>query len=229
VPAVQAQLQDRDEFLLEIHERLEQAQQQYKFFYDRKHHEVSFDVGQWVWLRLIHRPLASLDVRGRSKLGPKFYGPFRIREKIGEVAYKLQLPAGAKLHDVFHVGLLKLFKGEPPAETAALPPIRHGRACAEPEMVRRCRLARGRKEVLVQWKGQPAAEATWTDLAEFQETYPSFQLEDELLEEGGEMSWWELNIPGGDAGSKALRAAATEVAHHRLRRCAISIRLEYLR
>jgi hypothetical protein len=34
------------------------------------------------------------------------------------------------------------------------------------------------------------------------------------------VSWWELNIPGGDAGSKALRAAATaatEAAHHRLR------------
>jgi hypothetical protein len=167
VPAVQAQLQDRDEFLLKIRERLEQAQQQYKFFYDRKHREVFFDVGQWVWLRLIHRPLASLDVRGRSKLGPKFYGPFRIREKIGEVAYKLQLPAGAKLHDVFHVDLLKLFKGEPPAKTPALLLIRHGRACAESEMVRRCRLARGRSEVLVQWKGQPATEATWTDLAEF--------------------------------------------------------------
>jgi hypothetical protein len=80
----------------------------------------------------MHRDAAS---RGRSKLGPKFYGPFRIREKIGEVAYRLQLPAGAKLHDVFHVGLLKLFKGEPPAETPALPPIHHGRACAEPEKV----------------------------------------------------------------------------------------------
>jgi hypothetical protein len=37
----------------------------------------------------------------------------------------------------------------------------------------------------VQWKGQPVTEATWTDLAAFQETYPSFQLEDELLAEGG--------------------------------------------
>jgi hypothetical protein len=69
VPAVQAQLKDRDEFLLEVRERLEQAQQQYKFYYDRKHREVSFDVGQWVWLRLIHRPLDSLDVRGAASLG----------------------------------------------------------------------------------------------------------------------------------------------------------------
>jgi hypothetical protein len=45
VPAVQGQLQERDEFLMENRERLEQAQQQYKGFYDRKHREVSFDVG----------------------------------------------------------------------------------------------------------------------------------------------------------------------------------------
>jgi hypothetical protein len=54
--------------------------------------------------------------------------------------------------------------------------------------VRRSRLARGRRELLVQWKGQPAAEATWTDLEEFQKLYPEFQLEDELLAAGG-MSW----------------------------------------
>jgi hypothetical protein len=79
----------------------------------------------------------------------------------------------------------------------------------------------------VQWKGQPTAEATWTDLAAFQETYPSFQLEDELLADGGEMSWWESNIPGGDAGSKALRTAATaatEAAHPSVRVSSIRFR-----
>jgi hypothetical protein len=128
---------------------LEQAQQQYKCFYDRKHREVSFDVGQWVWLRLIHRPLASLDVRGRSKLGLRFYGPFRILEKIGDVVYKLQLPAGSKLHDVFHVSLLKQFKGETPVEMSVLLHIRHGKACAKPEQVRHDHLAWGHREVLV--------------------------------------------------------------------------------
>jgi hypothetical protein len=83
---VQAQMQHRDEFLQEVQERLEQAQQQYKHFYDRKHQEVTFTIGQWVWLRLIHRSLASLDVKGRTKLGPKFYGSFLIVEKIGDVA-----------------------------------------------------------------------------------------------------------------------------------------------
>jgi hypothetical protein len=185
VPAVHEQLWERDEFVLEIRERLEHAQQRYKGFYDRKHREVEFAVGDWVWLRLIHRPLASLDVRGRGKLGPKFYGPFRVLEKIGDVAYRLQLPAGTKLHDVFHVGLLKRYKGEPPVEPPVLPHISHGQACGQPEVVIRGRLARGRREVLVQWRGQPAAEATWIDLEEFQKLYPDFQLEDELLVEGG--------------------------------------------
>jgi hypothetical protein len=180
VPAVQQQLQERDEFLLEIRERLEQAQQRYKGFYDHKHHEVEFVVGDWVWLRLIHRSLASLDVRGRCKLGPKFYGPFQMLEQIGDVAYRLQLPAGTRLHDVFHVGQIKRFKGEPPVS----PPIKNGRACAQPEAVIMARLARGRQELLVQWRGQPAAEATWMDRQEFQHLYLDFQLEDELLAEG---------------------------------------------
>jgi hypothetical protein len=48
MPVVQVQLQECDKFLLEIRESLEQAQQRYRGFYDRKHHEVEFAVGDWV-------------------------------------------------------------------------------------------------------------------------------------------------------------------------------------
>jgi hypothetical protein len=64
-------------------------------------------------------------------------------------------------------------------------PIKNGRACAQPEAVTRGHLARGQQELLVQWRGQPAAEATWMDHQEFQRLYPDFQLEDELLAKGG--------------------------------------------
>jgi len=46
-------------------------------------------------------------------------------------------------------------------------------------------LARGVRQVLVQWKGQTAASATWEDAESFSATYPAFQLEDELLLDGG--------------------------------------------
>jgi hypothetical protein len=121
---------------------------------------VVFDVGQWVWLQLLHRPMATLDVKGRGKLGPCFFGPFQITEKIGDVAYRLQLPAGARIHDVFHVGLLKKFHGEPPQAAPELPPLHHGCVCMEPERVLKCRLAWGQHELLVRWKAQTRLDAT---------------------------------------------------------------------
>jgi hypothetical protein len=42
---VQSQLMDQDEFIMEIRNRLDQAQQQYKLFYDRKHMEVTIQEG----------------------------------------------------------------------------------------------------------------------------------------------------------------------------------------
>jgi hypothetical protein len=143
---------------------------------------------------LIHCPLASLDVKGRSKLGPKFYSPFLILEKIGDVTYRLKLPDGAKLHDVFHVGLLKPFKGEPPTETPSLPPVRHGHACIEPEIVLRGRLVRGRRELLIQWKGLPAAEAAWTDKAEFQRL-SFFSARGRAASGGGERCHGWIEVP----------------------------------
>jgi hypothetical protein len=124
-------------------------------------------------------------VAGRNKLGPKYYGPFQVTEKLGTVAYRLQLPKGAKLHDVFHVGLLKKYYGQPPEGPGVLPPIRHGRACLEPAKVTHCKLARGREEVLVRWVGQSATDASWVALDEFWKTYRALQLQDELILQAG--------------------------------------------
>ena len=88
----------------------------------------------------------SLKVQGRGKLGPKFFGPYKVAERIGDVAYRLVLPAGARIHDVFHVGLLKPFHGDPPEQAPVLPPIQHGRVVVEPAEVLRGRLARRRRD-----------------------------------------------------------------------------------
>ena len=134
-------------------------------------------------------PSASPQVT-KGKLKPRYYGPYRIVELINPVAVRLELPPRAKLHDVFHVGLLKKFVGPVLAASPALPAIHHGAVEPEPEHIMRSRLARGVQQVLVHWKGETAASATWEDLDTFRERYPAFQLEDELALEGGRDVMW---------------------------------------
>jgi hypothetical protein len=56
----------------------------------------------------------------------------------------------------------------------------HGAVTLEPEHVVCFHLACGVHQVLIHWKGQSAAFATWEDVANFRDKFPQFQLKDEL-------------------------------------------------
>jgi hypothetical protein len=134
---------------------------------------------------------------------------------VGEVAYKLKLPEGARLHNVFHVGVLERYRGSPPGAPRSLPPVRHGRACLTPVTVVRSRLACDILELLVHWSGQQMTEASWVPLEEFLELYPSFQLKDELLLKGGVMSSMGGSTPGAISRPMAQRETGEVDPHQR--------------
>jgi hypothetical protein len=45
------------------------------------------------------------------KLSAKFVGPFAVLKRVGKVAYRLELPPSLKIHNVFHVSVLRRYNG----------------------------------------------------------------------------------------------------------------------
>ncbi len=57
------------------------------------------------------------------KLSPRYYGPYRILQKIGTMAYKLELPGHSRIHPFFHVSHLKQKLGVAEIAVEELPSV----------------------------------------------------------------------------------------------------------
>ena len=110
--AVDLLLKGRQQLLSLLKQNLCVAQERMRWFADKKRVERSFAVGDWVYLRLQPYKQSSVHHKKLGKLAPRYYGPFQIIQKIGEVSYKLDLPSGSLIHLVFHVSCLKAKLGD---------------------------------------------------------------------------------------------------------------------
>lgn len=86
-----------------IQQHLHRAQQQMKAFPDKNRSFREFAPEDWVYLKLQPYVQSSVAKRANHKLSFKFFGPFQILQKVGSLAYKLDLPSDCFIHPVVHV------------------------------------------------------------------------------------------------------------------------------
>ncbi|GJS35204.1 putative reverse transcriptase domain-containing protein [Tanacetum coccineum] len=100
-------VQETTEKILQIKQRMQVARDQQKSYADLKRKSMEFQVGDKVMLKV--SPWKEVIRFGkRGKLNPRYVGPFKVLEKVGSVAYKLELPEElSRVHNTFHVSNLK--------------------------------------------------------------------------------------------------------------------------
>ncbi|KAJ9562454.1 hypothetical protein OSB04_007614 [Centaurea solstitialis] len=95
-----------------IRERMKAAQDRQKSYVDRRKRPIEFSVGDMVMLK-VSPWRGVLRFRKQGKLTPRFIGPFKVLERIGKQAYRLELPEELTgIHNVFHVGYLRKCLGK---------------------------------------------------------------------------------------------------------------------
>ncbi|GJW11454.1 putative reverse transcriptase domain-containing protein [Tanacetum coccineum] len=100
-------VQETTEKISQIKDRLKAARDRQKSYADKRRKPLEFSVGDYVLLKV--SPWKGVVRFGKKgKLAPRFVGPFEIIEKVGHVAYRLDLPEELNgVHDTFHVSNLK--------------------------------------------------------------------------------------------------------------------------
>lgn len=189
-PKLQEMLMERDAVIVQLKANLTKAQIFMKKYADSKRRAMDFNIGDMVLVKLQPYRQHSVALRSNQKLGLRYFGPFPIIEKIGEVVYKLMLPPSAKIHPVFHISLLKPCKGVHDTQYKPLPLLTNENCpLLIPKSILQFQiLLRNNQhvpQVLVHWEGLPVAEATWEDWVPLHHAYPYLNLDDKVVFNGG--------------------------------------------
>ncbi|GJU12842.1 putative reverse transcriptase domain-containing protein [Tanacetum coccineum] len=171
-------IQETTEKIIQIKQRMQAARDRQKSYADLKRKPMEFQVGDKVMLKVL--PWKGVVRFGkRGKLNPRYVGPFKVLEKVREVAYKLELLEElSRVHNTFHVSnLKKCHADEPlavPLDGLHLDDKLH--FVEEPvEIVGRevKRLKQSRIPLVkVRWNSKRGPEFTWEREDQFKKKYP---------------------------------------------------------
>ena len=162
---VEEVLEELGEALKLVQSNLQKAQQRQKKYADMKRKDIEYAVGDRVLLDTsdIHFTV------GTKKLLDRFIGPYKIIERIGAVAYKLDLPAKFRLHPVFHISKLRKaletddFPGRDQLDRPEPVMKIDGEDAWYVDKIINKRKQGNKTQYLVVWEGYPEWEATWED------------------------------------------------------------------
>ncbi|GAA0187595.1 hypothetical protein LIER_34884 [Lithospermum erythrorhizon] len=150
-----------------IQQHLRTAQDRQKKYADRRRIELSFEIGDKVFLRI--SPWKSVLRFGKKgKLSPRYIGPYEIIAKVGLVPYRITLPPELqRIHNVFHVTCLRKYIPDESHILKSHPIELKEDLINEEHLVkildRREKVLRNKIISLVKvlWRNQRIEEATW--------------------------------------------------------------------
>ncbi|GJX46689.1 putative reverse transcriptase domain-containing protein [Tanacetum coccineum] len=161
-----------------IKQRMQAARDRQKSYADLKRKPMEFQVGDKVMLKVSPwKEVIRFSKRG--KLNPRYVGPFKVLQKVGEVAYKLELPEElSRVHNTFHVSNLKKCQADEPLaillEGLHLDDKLH--FVEEPLEIVGCEVKRFKQSriplVKVRWNSKRGPEFTWEREDQFKKKYP---------------------------------------------------------
>ncbi|GJV35520.1 putative reverse transcriptase domain-containing protein [Tanacetum coccineum] len=171
-------VQETTKKISQIKDRLKVARDRQKSYADKRRKPLEFSVGDYVLLKV--SPWKGVVRFGKKgKLAPRFVGPFEIIEKVGPVAYRLDLPEELDgVHDTFHVSNLKKCLADPTLQVpldeirvdAKLNFVEEPMEILEREFkkLKRSRIA----IVKVRWNSKRGPEFTWEREDQMKLKYP---------------------------------------------------------